>query len=126
MGRRNATSWLIAMLLVVLGGMGFVRDLHAASHSFENVAATTCDHDLADTSPASLPLDGTHHQDDCPTCDLLAVLSKSVAITCAPVVIDHAVLVRLTDAPAAADPILADHPDANRTRGPPAVSRRAV
>ncbi len=119
MGRRNATSWMVAILLVVLGGMGFVRDVHAASHSFENVAAAACEHELADTAPASLPLEGGQHEDDCPTCDLLAVLSKSVAITSVPVTVDHAVLVRIFDAPAAADPVVADRLDANRTRGPP-------
>lgn len=110
---------MIAILLVVLGGMGFVRDLHAASHSFENVAGAVCEHDLADSSPASMPLDGGEHEDECPTCDLLAVLSKGVAITSVPVTIDHAVVVRTFDAPAAADPVISDRLDANRTRGPP-------
>lgn len=119
MGRSRATTWLIAILLVVLGGMGFVRDLHAASHSIENLAVAACEHELTDTAPASMPLDGDRHEDDCPTCDLLAVLNKSVAITSVQVAVDRAVLVRVFNAPAAADPVVADRLDANRTRGPP-------
>jgi hypothetical protein len=128
MGRRSATSWLIAILLVALGGMGFVRDAHASKHSTDPSLTHVCEADVADSSPASLPLDGGQpdEEEDCPTCDLLAVLTKSVAITSTPVTIDHAVLVRMIDAPAAADPLIADTLDDNRTRGPPAVSRCAV
>lgn len=127
MGRPNATSWLIAILLVALGGMGFVRDAHAAKHSADPSLPHVCEADLADSSPASLPLDGGQPSDkDCPTCDLLALLTKSVAITSVPVTIDHAVLVRTFDAPAAADPLVSDTLDDNRTRGPPAVYRCAV
>jgi hypothetical protein len=125
MRRHTATTWLIAIFVVALGAMGAARDLHAASHAL-SAEHSACVAALTDTSPASLPLDSSSNERDCPTCDLLAVLSKSALNQTTVIVVEPAPSIAAVDEVAPSDPVVVQSIDDNRTRGPPASFRCAV
>jgi len=107
---------MLAVLVVALGAMGFARDLHAASHA----AKVVCAHDDADGAPVpSLPSETPKKPQDCPTCDLLAVLSHGAPSLAAPAVADAAPLILVAEASPRTVAAVAERVDANRTRGPP-------
>jgi hypothetical protein len=113
---------LIAIFAVALGALGMARDLHAASHVSAEAHAV-CVADLHDSAPASLPLDSSSEDPDCPTCDLLAVLSKSAITQATTLAVEPAPAIAAVDEIAPSVPVVAQRIDDNRTRGPPAVLR---
>ncbi len=126
MKRQHATTWLVAIFVLALGAMGMVRDLHAADHASSDGHHAVCASEHADTTPASLPIDSSDDEPDCPTCDLLAVLAKGVVTQTAAVVAEPAPASATINEAASTNPVVAEFVNANRTRGPPAVLRCAV
>jgi hypothetical protein len=117
---------LVAIFVLALGAMGMARDLHAANHASTDGPHAVCAAEHSDTAPASLPLDSSNNEPDCPTCDLLAVLSKSAISQTTTIVVAPALSITAVDEIVPSDPVVAQRLDDNRTRGPPAVLRCAV
>ncbi len=126
MRRQSATTWLVAIFVLALGAMGMARDLHAAAHASADGHHAVCAADLATTAPASLPIDSTNDEPDCPTCDLLAVLAKGVLTQTTPVDSELTPAITALSETTPTQPVVVDFVNANRTRGPPAVLRCAV
>lgn len=127
MGRRNATSWLIGLLVVAIGAVGLLRDVHAASHAARDAQAACLieDEHPEHTLPApAAPADPD--ATDCDTCDLLAVLSKSIdtSTPTGPVATGEFVSPLLLPTPER--PVVAEQRRADRSRAPPAAFRCAV